>query len=435
MTNNNRRRRDTRDTIRNEEALIGSVLLKTEILDRNLQISRDDFCDEELGKLWQLLSSMQADNEAIDSTLLMSRLREDGIEIDASRIAELYEAVPHIGHVDYYRSNVREASKLRRLAILADKIKQDVGDASINSSMIIENLQSEFESLEYDEGVDRPVSLGDALELVCDEIDDPSRRDCIVHYGIKSVDDYLGGMTAGEMHIIGARPSRGKTALGLQVALHNADQGHRVLFVALEMTPEEMAKRVACGATDIDSANLRNHELSPEEREQFISLCSKMCDSPLKFWSSNNVTVHAIRYQARSEQMQNGLDLLVIDYLGLLKASTRQSSHQPRWQTFTEISNSIKALAMELGIPILVCQQLGRDSDGRSPRLSDLRDSGSIEQDAHAVLLIDYNEKSEYEKDNIVLDLAKNRSGQTGAVKATFNKPKTQFCDGHQWQA
>lgn len=422
--------RETADTIKNEEALIGSVLLNPELLDRLRGLDDAKFVDDDLGRLWCLLREMQESGIPIDTTILPPRIRAAGIDINAARLAQLFTAVPNPKNAFYYHSNVLETQRLRKLSEAAESIIAGVADATQSSESIVSDALTDIETLSAGSAASEPVDLGAAMEMVIEDLERPDDRRKSAMTGLPLLDEYLGGMAPGELHVIGARPSRGKTALGLQIALHNAKQDRRVLFCALEMTVTEMAKRVVCSSTDVDSFAMRTKQLNASEREQFLDLCRELQTSPLKIWSESNVTVPMIRHQAKTLIARDGLELIVLDYLGLMKATT--SRPQARWETFTQISNALKSLAMDLGIPILALQQLGRDTEGRPPRLSDLRDSGSIEQDADAVILIDYGEKGEGDIDTVTLDLAKNRHGQTGPRNLKFQKSKTRFLN-EQW--
>ena len=427
-----RRQRNIADLLANEKGIVSSALIQGDVLDR-LDIAGTHFIDSELGKLWDLLKEWRASGKPFDVALLMPEITNHGIAMTAGDLHDLFKHEPNSAHAVYYRDNVVEGSKLRDLDALGDEISAMAKDAMCSSEEILEFVSKRVDELQPVGGADEAALVGDALVQLIEEVaeDNPRQRSAMV--GLWSVDEYLGGMAPGEMHVIGARPSRGKTALGLQIAMHNAEAGRNVLFAALEMTVSEMAKRIVCSATDVNGTNMRDGTLSSSERKQIIELQRTLSTCPLSLWTPHTATLDAIRRRARQAKYATGLDLLVVDYLGLIKAPS--NSRKQRWEIFTEISNGLKRLAREIEVPILVLQQLGRDSDGRSPRLSDLRDSGSVEQDADGVILIDYGEKTKETTDDVVLNLAKNRHGQTGKFKMVFDKPRTCFRESSDWTA
>ena len=430
---NQLRHRSKDDLLANEKGLVSSALIKPEVVGR-VDVNGGDFVDSELGKLWDLLKRWHTEGKPLDVTLLLPAMTREGIALTAGDLSNLFKHEPHASHAVYYRDNVIEGARLRNLEILASEIAVMTRDATCSSEEILDLLTKRIDELRPVDGANESASIGEALYQLIEELaeDNPRLRSAMI--GIRSVDEYLGGMAPGEMHVIGARPSRGKTALGLQVAMHNADQGRKVVFAALEMTISEMAKRIVCGETEVNSTRMRDRTLSGDDRKQIIELRRKMNDSPLQIWTPHTATLDSIRRRARVAKFSDGLDLLVVDYLGLIRAPA-SDNRKPRWELFTEISTGIKRLARELEIPVMVLQQLSRDSDGKDPKLSDLRDSGSIEQDADAVILIDYKEKTGNDTDDVVLDLAKNRHGQTGKFAMMFDKPKTKFVESGEWTA
>ena len=429
---NTLRRRSAADLLANEKGVVSSALINPDVLDR-IDIDGSQFIDSELGKLWDLLKSWRADGRPFDMALLLPAMTRVGIGLNAGDLADLWKYEPHAANVGFYRDNVLEGSRLRKLEVLASEVAAMTKDATVSSDEILDSISKAIDDQRPVDGVNVSAKVGEALYQLIEELAENNSRQRSAMIGIRSVDDYLGGMAPGEMHVIGARPSRGKTALGLQIASHNAYQGRNVMFAALEMTIPEMAKRIVCSTTDVISTNLRDRTLTSSERKQIIELQKQLSECPLEIWTPHSATLDSIRRRARQAKFAEGLDLLVIDYLGLIQAP--RNSHQKRWEAFTKISTGIKRLAREIEVPILVLQQLGRDSDGRSPKLSDLRDSGSIEQDADAVILIDYGEKTTGDTDDVVLDLAKNRHGQTGKFKMVFHKPKTRFIESSKWEA
>lgn len=424
------RPRSTEDVIEAEESLIGSVFAKPAVFGRlSGLVSADSFYDPDLGGLWSILDAWHAAGHPIDdAALLMPEIRKRGLQVDLKRLAELLTRHAIGDHAFYYLSNVREADRLRKLSDLGSRIVQGCKDATKTSDVIIGELAEEMESLAVVAGDDDPVSIGEALGELVDELDAAKPRRPNAMIGIQTLDMQLGGVASGEMVTIGARPSRGKTALGLQIAMHNTLKRRSVLFAALEMSVPEMAKRVVCTGTDVDSSRLRNNSVSDDDKKQIVALIKQIGSDPLRIWTPATTTVAQLRNRVKAEKIANGLDLLVVDYLGLIKPA-QGSERKQRWEQFTEISTQIKQLAREAEIPIIVLQQLGRDTDGRSPRLSDLRDSGSIEQDSDAVILIDYQDKTTDDRDDCVLDLVKNRHGSTGGVECVFEKSKTTFLE------
>jgi replicative DNA helicase len=224
----------------------------------------------------------------------------------------------------------------------------------------------------------------------------------------------------GELVILAARPGVGKTTLGMQIALHNARKSRPTLFASLEMTADELASRLASGLTGINIRKLRGASISAPQIEQITAVGDDLLQSPLRIWSPPSTTLQRLRAVAKCEAGGYGLSLLVVDYLGLIKAT---DGRKPRYEQVGEISAGLKALAKELSIPVLALCQLNREADGELPRLSHLRDSGSIEQDADVVMFIHRT------PDACKLIVAKHRHGMTDEYTVKFNPSESRFED------
>lgn len=232
----------------------------------------------------------------------------------------------------------------------------------------------------------------------------------------------------GEMIVLAARPGCGKTSLAWQICKHNAFRGRNVLFVSLEMRSNELVARTAAGATTVPSSTIRSGNVSADQMSNIESALDELADYPLSIADPATATMEKIKALSRLEKSRRGLQLLVIDYLGLIR---HENTKLRKFESMTEISADVKRLAKEIEVPILALCQLNRESDGAEPKLSHLRDSGSIEQDADSVMFL---HPEDDKKENFFLIVAKNRHGDTGKVEVQFDAQRTMFTDStYEW--
>jgi replicative DNA helicase len=420
---------DIDDAIRNEECVIGSILLDPKVADRLAGLRSDSFADKELGQLFELIQSLHESGQAIDLVTMLGPAKSLGI--DAARLGRLFSSVPTTAHAVFYRDNVLEASRRRKLADLAAELSSMATDATTNSAEIVAELESRLDDLRSNQRK-RAVSIADGIDRLLAEIDRSSGQRRRAESGLPCLDSVLGGFMPGEMVVLAARPGCGKTALGMQVAMHNATKGRSVLFVSLEMPESELVARVLAGLGDVPVSAIRSGQITPQQRQRICDAREQVKAVPLKIIDPSIATMRDLRSEARAQHAANGLDLLVIDYLGLVETpGSKKENHEDK----AEVSRSIKRLAKELSIPVLTLQQLNRESEkAAEPMLSHLRDSGSIEQDADAVLFLNRPQDREQVRgpdDPIETHLlvAKNRHGRTGRANLMFHPKRTTFFD------
>lgn len=240
--------------------------------------------------------------------------------------------------------------------------------------------------------------------------------------GFEALDSSAGGWMSGELVILAARPGVGKTTFAMQVAAHNAARERRVLFVSLEMRDRELVARMLSGDPGVDSRRLRAGRLGTADIDKLRAAADDIRDLPVRVWAPPSATLARIRGVAKREVAFGGLSLLVVDYIGLIRPAAGDTK-RPRFEQVGEVSAGLKSLAKELDVPVLALCQLNREADGTEPRLSNLRDSGSIEQDADVVLFL------HRETTATKLIVAKHRHGETGSVALRFDGSTTRFSE------
>lgn len=265
----------------------------------------------------------------------------------------------------------------------------------------------------------KPTIRDTVVELVNEwEEEATGRRQRGLETGLRAIDFHLqSGMTPGSVHIIAARPSVGKTTLAIQIALHHALKGRRVLFVSLEMDQREMVLRCLCNLSEVTAQDLESGSLVEWQQQAVEAATGRVCDMPMTFATDDCGTPFEIESLASGEGKP---EIVFVDYLGLLTTGEKMRS---RYEEVTKLSVSMKAIARRLKVPFVVLAQLNRDSErqGRKPTLSDLRDSGSIEQDADSVTFL--HREPDDPEDQLQIIIAKNRNGPTGKGRVRFRKP------------
>jgi replicative DNA helicase len=409
------RHRDHGAIVGNEEALIGSLLLAPTKIDQLNGLNADSFFDPQLGKLFEIMRDRHNQSHPNDIVLLTPIAKQIGIS--AARLGTLFSNVPHASHARYYGDNVVEASRLRNLTHVSEKLLKAINDPTKTSDAILSDLEAFIEAMRKSSQVN-VVSLADAGRELVREIESSRKNHPTVCWGLSAIDQSFGGMRPGEMFVLAARPGVGKTALAMQTAIANSRLGRGVLFVSLEMRAEELAGRYFSSDANIDSRDVREGKITDRQLSAINSSISQVADYPLTIWAPSQATIGDIRGVARA---QDELSLIVIDYLSLV--SHRDSRRDP-YQQVADNSRSIKRLAKELAVPILCLQQLNREADGHRPRLSNLRDSGSIEQDADCVAFL-----NPLDDDQVEFIVAKNRHGSQGGLTLRFDGARTRFSD------
>ena len=419
--------RDLHGTEISERAALAICLMSPISIDQmSAIISGDDFFDSQFGELFGLMvnrRSLELPTEPV--ALLPDAKHIFGPEVARGVIGDLIGNVPGIHHAKYYADQVKKYSKLRELELIASEIKQACSSGETPESIAasvehrisqIGTAKASYESTAYEAGMELIESLEDSK----------SGRPVMV--GIDLVDRTVGGFMPGELVILAARPGCGKTSLAMQVVENLTNQNRPALFVSLEMRRTELIARVLCGMTDVDSRQVRSGNLELEDIGKLADATKTLDGQPLTIFDPPTSTLPQIKAMAKMIKGISGLEMLCVDYIGLVKPRDARSQ---RSEQVSEIVGGLKRMAKELEVPVLALSQLNRMADGSEPRLSHLSLSGSVEQDADIVMLL--HRESENSHD-FKLIIGKHRHGETGSMAIQFDPSTTSFGVNNQWQ-
>lgn len=425
-----------------EQGILGAILIKPSIVPHVSGLIRpDDFYKQAHKVTFQIMQEMALQGESVDLLNLVERLRRAGMLEKVGGVAY----VTHLGNVeataagvDSYCQTVRDYSRRRQLITLA---RQAMGEAcDIGKS--VEDAENSLQAA-FMKGMQLAEHKGlyDARALVFALQDDIDRRARGEHVGVKTgirgIDAHIGGMEPGNLVIIAGRPSHGKSALACTVAVNAARAGKQVLWFTLEMDAVETARRIVSFLSGVNNKKIKTAALqgmTSDEWSRYITAYEKLAKMGLHVSDATNQTPLDIWRTAQGVKMAGGLDLVIVDYIGLMSAGSQKKEN--RVQEVSYITRMLKNMAQALQVPVLALSQLNRanDKEGRRPRLSDLRDSGSIEQDANIVMLIQRDAHLSDDgtivyENAATLDLAKVRDGATGTVKLDFFPACSMFLD------
>jgi replicative DNA helicase len=402
---------------RSEEALIGSLILDASQIDRvGDRLASTDFADKQLGKLFAVMQDLRdAGKPAGDLAVLLPVARSVFGDSTAGRLGELATVVPNAAHAAFYADQVKEDSQRRQLALIAEQVRDDC-QRDTKPSEIIKAIDAALPSVGVGSTSAATLAHAAAVGLV-EELKKPVKRRP-VRCGIDSVDRIAGGLMPGELEVIAARPGNGKTSLAMQIAMKTAEFDRPVLFVSLEMKASELIGRVLCGSAGVSSRDLRQGAIDAGRLDGAVA---ELEDLPLTIFAPPTASMRQIRATAKMQKAQSGLELLIVDYIGLVKPRDRRL---PRTEQVAEITGAMKRLAKELELPVIALCQLNRQADGATPSLSHLRESGAIEQDADVIVFLHRERKDEFE-----LIIGKHRHGSTGRFPVTFDGASTRFSD------
>jgi len=426
-----------------EKSVLGSLLLDPNLCDDIALILRpDDFYAAANRKLFTHLLAMHDGGGEIDSTLLVERLKEAG-DLEAvggtAYLAEVVHSVAVAAHAEHYARIVRDKSTLRMLIHASTEILRDAYDPTLDSAEMVGQAEEKIFAVHDRQSSDQISSMHDVLIEAFEQIDHRLARGGAtgIPTGFTDLDNLTGGLHDSELVILAARPSMGKTALATNVADYvTVESNVATLFVSLEMSRLELAQRMLCGRGRIDGKKFRGGYLSGDDRDKLVEASAKLSRSPLFIDDTPSRTVSEIAACARRLKRKGNLGLIVIDYLQLIEPDNPKD---PRQEQVAKIARRLKGVARELKVPVLCLAQLNRQAEGgkegHRPRLSHLRESGAIEQDADVVMFIHreeyyYTREEAQERDLLGkadLLVAKQRNGPTGDVKLAWFQDYTRF--------
>jgi replicative DNA helicase len=421
-----------------ERGILGAVLLDNHSLNAALETVRpEDFFSDHHRRIFGGMMELAEEQKAIDLLTLTDELRRKG-ELEsaggAAYLASLVDGVPRVSNVTHYARIVKEKSLLRHLVHTAHAIEQRALEAELGADEMLDTAESEIFRLAEDRIRQGFVTVKELVQKNYERLErlvSEGRTVTGLATGYHSLDEMTSGLQPAELVILAARPSMGKTALALNVAENVATQGKRVAVFSLEMSKEALLMRLLSSHARIDAHKFRTGHLNMEDREKMSQSLNELAAAPVWIDDSASATVVEMGAKARRLKADKGLDLVIVDYMQLMTARGRFSN---RNEEVSSISRGLKALAKELGVPVLVLSQLTRapERDERRPQLADLRESGAIEQDADLVLFINrpgfYKpDAPDEERNKAELIIAKQRNGPTGVLKFVFLHTYTRF--------
>ncbi len=431
-----------------EQGVLGCILLSPpECLGmciERFKAGPDVFYDLRHRQIYELLVQMYDRKEAVDLLTLQQRLKDTN-QLEAvgglAYLASLPDAVPSAANLSYYADIVREKHLLRRMIQTCMSVVGRVYEQEGEVDALLDEVERDVLKISEDRVEASSLNIKDLVRKAITTIEEFHQRQGMLtglSTGFPDLDKMTSGLHGGEMIVVAARPSMGKTSLAMNIAEHVAVEERLPVGVfSLEMTAESLVLRMLCSRSRVNLRSIRDGFLAERDFPKLTGSAGKLAGAPLVIDDAPGLSVLQFRAKARRMMQQYGIKLFVVDYLQLLHSTSRRAEN--RQQEIADISNGIKALAKELNVPIIVLSQLNRELEkdkNRKPRLSDLRESGAIEQDADLVALLykpnsgDEDEAaSGAEQDAIPINLliAKQRNGPTGDVPLTFLKAYTRF--------
>ena len=427
-----------------EQALLGAVLMNPACYPRVSGIVRpESFYIPQHKAIFAAIANLDYLNQKIDPLLVLEELKQNGTYDEAAGknyLAQLAQSVPSVENVESYARIIKEKYYLRTLMEAAEEMLKNAANEELSADTIMDAAEQKIYNIRQGNKENEPVRLSDILrDEVYDNLQkitspETAEESKGIPTGFSLLDKYMTGLNKSDLILIGARPAMGKTSFALNIARNIAVKAKKkVVFFSLEMGREQLAQRVLSTEARVESQKMRTGELTDDDWSRIGQATLALNDAELYFDDTSTITVPEMK--ARVRKMRD-VDCVIIDYLQLMTGTKRTES---RVQEVSEITRSLKLMAKDLKIPVITCSQLSRSTEGRGkshkPQLSDLRESGSIEQDADIVLML-YRE-SYYDEDKnetVVTDeskaqviIAKNRHGGTGEVDLHWNGNYTLF--------
>ncbi|WP_461246990.1 replicative DNA helicase [Treponema sp. R6D11] len=428
-----------------EQATLGSLLADNEAVSAAIQLhlNFNDFYSRANSRIFEAIMSLDSKGLRPDIQTVVQELKQMG-KLDeaggASYVSSLTTVIPSSANIEYYAQMVKNYSVKRSLLSVASEIGVEVYDESKEAAEILEDVQRNIFKLSDERQVFTSRKISEVLKetiLILDNVMKSKNPITGISTGFERLDQLTSGFQREEFIVIGARPSVGKTALALNMASNMAfHQKIPTAFFSLEMSNIALAQRIISSEAKVQAQNLRSGFLSTGDYKKIVDVMSLLYEGPFYIVDIPNMDLLSLRTQARKLRSQQNVEIIFVDYLGLI---AYENSKLQRFEQISNISRALKSLARELHIPIVVLCQLNRDAQWEVPTLANLRDSGSIEQDADLVLFLNREQPKKSRKgneeekpvsfDKIPTDLiiAKQRNGPTGVVKLEMNAKYAKF--------
>ncbi len=424
-----------------EQSVIGSMIMDREaIVVASEQIVGEDFYNKSYGVLFDAMVELNDHGQPVDLVTLQNKLKEKDVPPEISSlefIRDLITAVPTSANIKYYANIVAEKATLRRLIRLMEEIANNCYAGKDSVEILMEETEKKVFDLVQRRNTGDFVPIREVVMNAMDKIEKASRSNGNVTgiaTGFIDLDYRTAGMQPSDLVLIAARPSMGKTAFVLNIAQHVAFHlNESVAIFSLEMSKEQLVNRLFAMESKVDSQHLRTGNLSDNEWEKLIESAGMIGQSKLIIDDTPGISIAELRSKCRKFKLEMGLKMIIIDYLQLMSGSGRGS--ESRQQEISEISRSLKAIARELQVPVLALSQLSRAVEQRPdhrPMLSDLRESGAIEQDADVVMFIyrdDYYHPDTEKKGIAEINIAKQRNGPIGTIDLVWLPEFTKFAN------
>ena len=424
-----------------EQSVIGSMIIDREAITIASEIiAGEDFYGKQYGVLFDTMVELNDEGKPVDLVTLQDRLREKDVPPEISSlefVKELIGGVPTSANIKYYATIVAEKATLRKLIRLNEEIANTCYTGKENLEVILEDTEKRVFELVQKRNTGDYVPIRQVVMNAMDKIEKASKNKgnvTGVATGFIDLDYRTAGMQPSDLILVAARPSMGKTAFVLNIAQHVAFKlNQTVAIFSLEMSKEQLVNRLFSLESRVDSQHLRTGHLSDAEWEKLIESAGVIGKSNLIIDDTPGISISELRSKCRKYKLDHELKMIIIDYLQLMSGSGRGSDS--RQQEISDISRSLKALARELNVPVIALSQLSRAVEQRPdhrPMLSDLRESGAIEQDADVVMFIyrdDYYNKDTDRKGIAEIIIAKQRNGPIGTVELVWLPDYTKFAN------
>jgi replicative DNA helicase len=426
-----------------ERAVIGAILIDSASMFKVSDILQPDFFyDTRHSTIYEFIAKLYAKGKSIDVITLTTELRKDGkIQQSggATYLTEVITSVPTSANVEEYALIIKEAAVRRKLITLGGKMDELARKEEQELNDILNEVEKGLFALSQDSGQSDFYNASTLLEMQMKRADEYAKNPDGLRglpTGIKKVDEVLGGLHKSDLIILAARPGVGKSAWGLDVLRHMAVNAKKsVAIFSLEMPAIQIIERMLSQQIRVDLWKLRMGKMVDDDYQKYSEGAGKLADSKIFVDDTPGLNIMQLRSKARKLKLEHDLDIVMIDYLQLMQGSSRTSDN--RVQEISEISRSLKILARELDIPVVALSQLNRAVENRQdriPQLSDLRESGSIEQDADLVIFLGRDVATEEVDENnpefkVDVFIAKHRNGATGRFKLKFYGSQQKYLD------